>query len=358
MGDGYDCWMKTYQIGFFDEERRLERLQKLNDPLVDLAKIVDFEMFRPKLSEAFARIQAERKSAAGRKPMDSVFMFKILILQRMHNLSDPQTEIQILDRSTFRRFLEISAEEDVPDFTTVWRFRDALSKAEAIKPLFDVFGQMLVDQGVILKAGTIIDATFIEVPRQRNTREENETIKRGEVPENWKSNPRKLSQKDLDARWTKKNEETYYGYKNHIRADAGSLIIADYEVTDASLHDSQVLERLVTEENRGEALFADSAYRSVECDARLKELGVGNYIHQRGVRNKPLGEIQKALNTLRSKIRCTVEHIFGFMENSMGGPRLEYIGWKRISAGVGIANLTYNICRYLHIVRMGCIRRN
>jgi IS5 family transposase len=345
--------MKVSQFGFFDESERLDRLTRLHDPLLDLSRLIDFEIFRPVLKDAFSKIQGERKSPAGRKPLDPVFMLKILILQRNQNLSDQQVEIQVLDRSTFRRFLGITAEADVPDFSTVWRFRDSLAKADAIKPLFDAFAAVLEERGLILKAGTIVDATFVEVPRQRNTPEENETIKRGEVPEAWKQNPRKLCQKDVDARWTKKNEVSFYGYKNHVKADAGSKLLTDYEVSDASEHDSQRLDALVTEENRGESLFADGAYKSGECDERLRSLGVGNYIHHKGARNHPLGEMQKAINSLKSKVRCTVEHIFGFMENSMGGPQLEYIGLKRISAGIGLTNLTYNIRRYVQLVKMG-----
>ena len=116
-----------------------------------------------------------------------------------------------------------------------------------IKSLFDTFGAMLEKQGVITKAGTIVNASFVEVSRQRNTKEQNEMINTGEVPSDWTKAPSKLCQKDPDARWTKKNNETYYGYKNHPRADAESVIITDYAVTDASVHDSQELSALVNE---------------------------------------------------------------------------------------------------------------
>lgn len=349
--------MKASQFGFFDEAERLERIRKIHDPLFELAQFIDFEIFRPTLTEAFAKLQTERKSPAGRKPLDPVFMFKILILQRNQNLSDPQVELQILDRSTFRGFLGICGERDVPDFTTVWRFRDALVKTDAIKPLFDAFGAQLEAQGLILKAGTLVDATFVEVPRQRNTREENETIKRGEIPEDWKANPRKLCQKDTDARWVKKNEVVYYGYKNHVKADAGSKLITDYTVSDASVHDSQRLETLVTERNRGESLFNDSAYKSQKFDEWLRALGIANYGHLKGSRSHPLSELEKSINKLKSKVRSAVEHIFGFMENSMGGPRLEYIGQKRISAGIGLSNLTYNMRRYVQLVKRGWVNQ-
>ncbi len=104
-------------------------------------------------------------------------------------------------------------------------------------------------------------------------------IKQGQTPPEWENQPHKLSQKDLDARWTKRNNETFYGYKNHIRADAESAIITDYTVTDAAVHDSQALPELIGPDNKNENLFADSAYKSAKTDAKLAELGITNYVH-------------------------------------------------------------------------------
>jgi len=240
----------------------------------------------------------ERKSAAGRKAYDVVFMFKILILQRLYSLSDEQAEYQINDRHSFQRFLGLRLGTSVPDFSTVWLFREALTKAKAIKPLFDTFGATLEKQGVITKAGAIVDASFVEVPRQRNTTEENEMIKNGKVPPDWVNQPKKLAEKDTDARWTKKNEETCYGYKNHGRADAESVVIADYKVSDASVHDSQELPNLVNAEKPAGAVFADSAYKSAKTDQSLDNLGIENFVHEKGSRNKPLNALQKELNRL------------------------------------------------------------
>jgi IS5 family transposase len=175
----------------------------------------------------------EKKSAARRKAYGGVFMFKILILQRINNISDEKAEFLINDRHSFQRFLGLRLGSTVPDFSTVWLFREALTKAGVIKSLFVPFGAMLEKQGVITKAGSIVDASFVEVPRQRNTKQENEMIKTCKVPGDWAKQLRKLCQKDTDARWTKKNNETFYGYKNHGRADAESVIITDYTVTDA-----------------------------------------------------------------------------------------------------------------------------
>lgn len=342
--------MNIYQPSFFDEADRLAKLTKLKDPLEALKQHIEFEIFRPQLEAVFNK---ERKSAAGRKAYDVVLMFKILILQRLYNLSDEQAEFQINDRQSFQRFLGLHLGHAVPDFSTVWLFREALTVAEAIKPLFDTYGAILEQQGIVTKAGTIIDASFVEVPRQRNTREENKMIKQGETPPGWENQPHKLSQKDLDARWTKKNSETFYGYKNHLRADADSVIITDYQVTDAAVHDSQPLPELIGPKNKDENLFADSAYKSAKTDAQLAELGVNNYIHEKGARNRPLNTLHLELNRLKSQIRCKIEHIFGCVENSMGGPELEYIGLPRIRTGIGLSNLAYNLLRHVQLIRLG-----
>jgi IS5 family transposase len=342
--------MSSYQPSFFDEADRFEALNRLQDPLVELKRYIDFEFFRPQLSAVFAR---EKISAAGRKPYDVVLMFKILILQRLYKLSDEQAEFQINDRRSFMRFLGLHLGSTVPDFSTVWRFREALTEAQAIKPLFESFTHKLEQQGVITKVGTIVDASFVEVPRQRNTREENEQVKSGEVPEAWKQQAHKLSQKDLDARWTKKNEQSYYGFKNHVRTDAESVIITDYAVTDAAVHDSQVLGDLIGAGNKGESLFADSAYRSAATEEQLAGQGISSYIHEKASRNKPLTTLQQEFNRLKSTVRCRIEHVFGCVENSMGGPELEYIGLARISTGIGLSNLAYNLRRYAQLSRLG-----
>ena len=178
--------MIIYQPSFFDEAERLAKLTKLKDPLEALKTHIDFEIFRPQLAAVFAK---ERKSAAGRKAYDGVLMFKILLLQRLYNLADEQAEFQINDRQSFQRFLGLQLGSTVPDFSTVWLFREALTLAGAIKPLFDTYGAILEKQGVVTKAGTIVDASFVEVPRQRNTKEENEMIKQGQTPPVWNRSP-------------------------------------------------------------------------------------------------------------------------------------------------------------------------
>ena len=340
------------EIGLFDVEERLMKLAEANDPLVRLKERVRWEQFRPILEGA---LQREASGVGGRPPFDYVMMFKILILQRYYNLSDDRTEFQILDRLSFMRFLGLKISDKVPDAKTIWHFKEQLTSADVIKKLFEKFLGSLSSAGLILEEGSIVDASFVEVPRQRNTREENAKIKEGGTPEDWEEeeNKPKLAQKDVDARWTKKNNETFYGYKDHIKTDAKSKIITAYEVTSASVHDSQVLDSLTDTSDAGKPLYADSAY--VGQDEMLDKKKIDSKIHEKGCRNLPLNEAQKATNREKSKVRARVEHIFGFIENSMGGSRLRSIGKTRAKATIGLMNLTYNMFRALQITKFNGI---
>ena len=161
-----------------------------------------------------------KKSSAGRKPVDAIVMFRMLVLQALHNLSDEQAEYQVRDRLSFSRFLRLGLEDGIPDATTLWLFREKLAKASLIEKLFERFDQHLAARGYMARGGQMVDATIVPVPKQRNSRDENETVKAGETPTEWEKRPTKLRQKDRDARWTKKHGKSFFGYKNHVNADA------------------------------------------------------------------------------------------------------------------------------------------
>ena len=282
------------QPGFFDLCERYQSISKCGDPLEVLNREVPFESFGPDLKKAFKKT---KKSNAGRKAFDLVLMFKIIVLQGLYNLSDAQMEFQIRDRLSFMRFLGLGMEDAVPDEKTIWLFKDTLAKRNATKKLLARFDKFLKQKGYAAKKGQIMDASIVEVPRQRNTRGENQKIKSGEVPE-WTEN--KLRQKDTDARWTKKNGKSYFGYKNHINTDVKHKLIRKWEVTPASAHDSRVVEELLDENNSGKGIWADSAYRSAEIEETLK----GKYqshIHHKGYRDKPLSDAKQRVNHKRSK---------------------------------------------------------
>ena len=190
-------------------------------------------------------------------------------MQALYNLSDDQAEYQLRDRFSFMRFLGLGLEDAVPDAKTLWLYREALAKAGAVEELFDLFDGFLKDKGYLARGGQIIDATIVSVPKQHNSREDNETIKEGKMPEDWKSKPAKNRQKDKDARWTKKHERSYFGYKNHIGVDRRHKFVRRYVVSDASVHDSQKFEDVLDTSNTASDVWADSAYRSDEIEEKL-----------------------------------------------------------------------------------------
>lgn len=343
--------MKTFKrskaIGFFDEDIRLTKLSRLGDPLERLSKGIDFELFRSTLTD---NLHIEPKNKGGRRPYDYVLMFKVMILQRFYNISDDQVEYQICDRLSFMRFLGLTLADDIPDSKTIWLFRERLTDLGLVELLFAVFLKRLEELHLVVHEGKIIDASFVEVPRQRNTREENKQIKQGEIPTVWKGAPHKLSQKDTDARWTKKNGVSYYGYKNHAKGDEKSKIITAYKVTDASVHDSQPTSNLLNEEDENQDFYGDSAYVGEALHKELTEQKkVIPKIIEKGYKNKSLTEEQKATNKEKSKIRVRIEHIFGFMENSMNGSFIRNIGIARATAVIGLMNLTYNLFRKIQL---------
>lgn len=334
------------QPGFFDLSERQKKLGKTRDFLERVNRFVAWEAFRPTLDEALNR---KKHDKGGRPPYDAVLMFKVLVLQALYNLSDEQTEYQILDRLSFMKFLGLALHNDVPDARTIWLFRETLREAEAVEKLFAQFDAMLDAHGFEASGGQIIDATFVEVPRQRNNRDDNETIKKGEVPTGWSD--KKKAHKDMDARWTKKNQTAYYGYKNHVNADRKHKLIRNYTVTDASVHDSQELDNVLDPGNDSQDIWADSAYRSEEQEARLRDQGCPSHIHERAYRNKPLTPEQEAANTERSRVRVRIEHIFGHMETAMNGCYVRTIGLARARAKIGLENLAYNISRFTFLMR-------
>ena len=241
--------------------------------------------------------------------------------------------------------------DDVPDSKTIWSFAERLTDIDLIPALFDLFGKELARLGLIVNEGKIIDASFVEAPKQRNSKEKNQAIKEGKGDELWNDEPNKKRQKDIDARWTKKNNQNYYGYKNHTKVDVKSKIIETYKVTSANVHDSQTVDDLLDQNDNGQELYADSAY--VGQEETLEKYEVKNQIHEKGYRDNPLTEEQIASNKEKSRIRVRVEHVFGFMENSMGSMYYRKVGIKRAEATVGLMNLTYNMFRKLQLTQMG-----
>jgi transposase, IS5 family len=318
--------------------------------ILKLREIIDWEGFRPLLEE-LCDYAGRDWSKGGQPPFDPVFMFRVLILQKYHGLSDDATEEQIGDRLSFLTFLGLQLGDDIPDAKTIWLFKERIEgeKREGSRRLFEAFTDLLEKKNLIAREGSIIDASFTEAPRQRNTRSQNQQIKKGERPEEFDSHPASGRQKDSDARWTKKNNESYYGYKNHAKVDLKSKLIIKSETTSAEVHDSRVFEQLLDEKDQ--AVLADSAYYSEENERIVLEgINAEEYLMRKAYRNRPLSEAEMKTNHTISRMRVRVEHVFGRMAH-MGADLCRSIGLKRATSHNHLCNLTYNIDRYALLAR-------
>ena len=193
--------------------------------------------------------------------------------------------------------------DEIPDKKNVWHVKNILSKSGTFDALFDKFRSYLDSKGLSFNEGKIIDASFVEAPKQRNTREENEQTKSGNVKELWNDMPHKKCHKDTDARWTKKRSEKHYGYKLHAKADKKTKLIEKYVTTDASVHDSNVISPLIEEKDNGQPLYLDAGYEAK--DDVVRECGMIPVICEKGHRNHPLTDEQKQNNRQKSRPDAT-----------------------------------------------------
>jgi transposase, IS5 family len=349
------------QAGFFDIDERLKELSAKGDDLERLNAIVDFELFRPDLERAVPRSDGSR---GGRPRFDHVFMFKILILQASHSLSDERTEYLIKDRLSFMRFLGLALADTVPDANTIWTFREALTRATlgekpAIEVLFRSYETALTKAGFLAMGGQIVDASIVAAPKQRNSDGEKRDIRNGRIPEAWKDKPAKLAQKDRDARWTVKFSKgkpdengapridlavPAFGYKNHITIDREHGLIRTWTATDAARHDGAQLPNLVSNNNTASSVWADTAYRSKANEQHLADNGLRSQIHRKKPAGKPMPVNIARANSAKSKIRSAVEHVFARQKGPMG-LIVRTIGIARARVKIGLANIAYNMTR-------------
>lgn len=340
-------YVQPNEQGLFDVEDRLAELQSLGDPLQRLDAVVDWALFEPVLAQL---PKAPPKGPGGRPAFPPLLMFKALIIAHLYHLSDAQMEFQITDRHSFKRFLGLSAADRAPDEKTLWAFREQLTRHGLLQQAFDTFGETLATAGLLARQGQIIDASFVEVPRQRNPRAENAQIQAGETPADWAANPAKARQKDVDARWAKKGEEQHYGYKNHVKVDSQSKLITAFTVTHAAVHDSAALESLVAPGDP--VTYVDSAYVGPRCAAVFEVNKVEAKVIERPYRNRPLTAQQRRRNRAKSRVRARVEHVFGAIKLCLRAGWNRCIGQVRNAAAITLTNLVYNLVRFEQIQRL------
>lgn len=335
-------------IDLLAEQRLHDALEKFQLVELRLKDLIPWEMLRESLSKTRADY-----SRGGRPPYDEVFMFKCLILQVLYGLSDESLEIEIYNRFSFRVFLGMNLASDVPDRNTIWKFRERLTELDLMKTLFDEFGKYLEKLGLVIKQGTIIDSTFVEAPRQQNPPEINLAIREDKPrDEIFKDRSESVKRhKDTDARWAKKRNELHYGYKNHTQVSADAKVVIDYKVTPANAFDGNVFLDFYPPQSEpsNATVWADSAYNTKKNVAELTARGYCPELCEKGCGGKPLTDLQRENNHLKSKKRCRVEHVYAAMTIRGRGLTLRTIGIARAKTQIGLINLSYNMRRYLFL---------
>jgi IS5 family transposase len=263
----------------------------------------------------------------GRRPWSAVTMLKCLMLAKWFGLSDPQLEENLKDRLSFRRFVGLSLHDETPDETTFVVFRRRLREAQVHDELFDRTVAHLEGKGLLVREGTLVDATIIEAPRGKKREDGTST-------------------RDEDASFTKKHGRTYHGYKGHIAADR-SGVVTDYRFSTAKDHDSRYIDDLTFGEKK--AVFGDSAYMDRKREADLARRGVLYGIVRRRRRGqKELPEIDVTINRMISSIRAIVEHPFAWLRG-MGHRRTRYRGKDRNALDFAVMLMAYNFKRSLSL---------
>lgn len=281
----------------------------------------------------------------GRPPIDPVLMFRIVFLGVLTRLSDQALAFHIVDNRSFRIFLGVD-----PGFyvsrQVIWKYRNIFVKSKACKEIFERHVTKLRESKLLSEDGPmVVDGSFVEARIQRNSPETNKKIKMGLDPIWIWFNENVRRQKDADASWTEKGGVKHFGYKLHVLVDADSKLIIYGSTTTARTHDSQALEGLLSYDDKGRQLYADSAYVGRRLEEVTDDFGVIRQFCERGYRNHPITTIQKLNNKTKAKTRSRVEHVFAFIEMSMGGSFVRSVGFERAEGYQWLTMLAYNICR-------------
>ena len=289
------------QLGLADSIVR--RRGKKSEWLDRLDTVLDW----PALETIVAGIYASREGGLAYPLLTYV---KLLLLQQWYGLSDEGLEAAVDDRLSFRRFAGIPLAESVPDHSSIWRFREQLARHGLAEKLLAEVNRQLDARGLILRRGTLIDATILEAAVRPPA---------GDAGE--------VSGHDPQAGWTKKNGRSRFGYKAHAAVDEGSGLVREVVMTPADVHDSVMGDGLVQGDE--DAVYADKAYDDAARRKRLRKQGIEPRIMYQARRNRPLRPWQVAFNKAVAPVRAGVERLFATMKRAYGHRRVRYLGLAR-----------------------------
>lgn len=313
---------------------RRGKVSKAVRTLSEIDKLVDWRM----LAEIVRVLDKSGTERGGRRPIGFEIKLKMIFLQYLFNLSDEELEDQVIDRMSFQKFVGLSYNEEVPDFTTIWKFKEALTKAGLMDSIFKAILSQLEAKGLIVRKGTMIDAIIIQSGNRPLSNKKREKLEAEPSP-----------QIDTEARSTAKNGKKHFGYKGHIGVDVESKIIRRRTFTPANVHDSQEMENLMSGDEQ--SVWADKAYPK-EMDKRAaRELGIYYGVLDKAKRGHGLSNKQKKRNKQKSKVRASVEHIFGFMRKKLKVTVLAAKNKVRNALRFDMWCIIHNLCRAAFLLK-------
>jgi IS5 family transposase len=284
--------------------------------LVKVNELVDWQPFVPVLGSLY--------SHTGRPSHPPLVMFKMLLLGQWYGLSDVEVEDACRDRLSFMRFLGVGLGDPIPDQSVLVRFRQRLLADRAARMLFDRVLEQLAAKGMLIRRGTLIDATIVQSARKPPSKGGKDSS-------------------DHEAGWTVKRGETTHGYKAHVAADEESGIVREAILTPANVHDSQVADDLIQFDEQ--AVYADKAYDSEARRQLLKDHGIADGILHKGRRNRPLTDAQVQVNKANSAIRSGIEKWFGDWKERRGYRRCRYLGLEMNQLHLTLLAMAHNLRR-------------
>jgi transposase, IS5 family len=305
-------------LSFADLALRKTRLTRTDAFLTKVNALVNFSF----LGALHAELHPSHR---GRPPFEAVVLFKVILLQQWFGLSDPQAEEMIYDRQSFQHFLGVTADTEIPDETTICRFRGELVSRKIDERFFAEVERQLREHGVTVTSGKSVDATISEVPKGRKREDGTST-------------------RDTEASFTKKNNRSYHGYKGHLSTDTKGKFIQKVFTSTAKDHDS-IHENKVLDGTE-DAVFEDSAYINKEKKKRFRKNGIFYGVVERAVRGHPLSSSQKKRNRQLSSVRCRVEHPFAELKCRMRF-RLRYRGLRKADWQFTMVSAAYNLKRFI-----------
>lgn len=308
-------------------------------------RVVDWSAIEEKLKVVYA-------SKMGAPSFAPLLLFKTLLIQRWYNLSDPAIEDALGDRKSFARFVGLPLDAAAPDHSTIWRFRTQLIKRGLMEPLLETLMLQIQNAGLVLKQGTLMDATFVlsaarppSAPRKakaveaKGAQDAAQSPEPADPPDPFENG--KLSRIDPDARWAKKGRKAYFGYKLHLAADQERRIVRTHRLTPANVNDCSEGPQLVQPD--GGPHYGDKGYASQPMRQKLAELGLADGVMQLGTKHHPLRPAHKRRNRLLAGIRSQVEGVFGEMKQRLGLFRARYRGLTKVQFECDLVVFAFNL---------------